>query len=54
MNEGEGEKNNKSPFVDLFSWFGNQREGLRLEQGMMGVQGGLMEGGRRGEHGGVQ
>lgn len=41
-------------FADSFSWFGDQGEGLRLEQGMMGVKGCLMERGRWGEHGGVQ
>lgn len=41
-------------FADSFGWFGYQGEGLRLEQGMMGVKGRLMERGRGGEHGGVQ
>lgn len=37
-----------------FGWFGYQGEGLRLEQGMVGMKGCLMERGRRREHGGVQ
>ena len=40
--------------ADSFGLFGNQGERLRLEQGMMGVKGCLMERGRGGEHGGVQ
>lgn len=40
--------------TDSLGWFGNQGERLRLEQGVVGVKGCLMEGGRRGEHGGVQ
>lgn len=40
--------------ADSFGLFGDQGEGLRLEQGMMGVKGCLMEGGRRGEHRRVQ
>lgn len=37
-----------------FTWFGDQGEGLRLEQGMMGMKGCLMERGSGREHGGVQ
>lgn len=44
----------KFAFADSFSWFGYQGQGLRLEQGMMGVKGCLMEGGRWGEHRRVQ
>lgn len=40
--------------MNSFGWFGNQGEGLRLEQRMMGVKGCLMKGGWGGEHGGVQ
>lgn len=43
----------KIAFVNSFSWFGNQGEGLRLEQGMMGMKG-LVEGQRGRQHGGVQ
>lgn len=40
--------------VGSVGWFGYQGERLRLEQGMMGVQGGLVERRGRGQEGGVQ
>lgn len=39
--------------MNSFSRFGNQGEGLRLEQGMMGMKG-LVEGRRGRQQGGVQ
>lgn len=40
--------------LDSLGWLSDQGEGLRLEQGMMGVEGGLVERGGGAEHGGVQ